>query len=401
MGSGSVQRPRSTGGWVSRQVAAMADAWGRDRPVTAAELIDRAPDLDDEAAIRLIYEEACLRREAGLDVDTAEFVARYPRWAAEVRDLFDCDRLFRPSGAVAAFPEPGEALGPFLLLDELGRGASGRTFLATDPTLADRPVVVKVVAGDQDEHLALAQLRHTHIVPLFSEHSLPDRGLRVLCMPYLGGATLAELLADLADVPLGRRSGASLVGALDRRALPLPGAPTTAGPFRRGLENASYVDAITWIAACLADALHYAHARGIVHMDLKPSNVLIAADGQPMLLDFHLSRGPDRRRRAGRRPARRDARLDGARAGGGPAGRRPGPAGAGGRRRPGRPLRARPPAPRGPADPGRRRRAGRPPTSPRGRRLARRRGPVLPVDRPPGPLRDRGPAGRRPPPAAR
>ena len=49
---------------------------------------------------------------------------------------------------------------------------------------------------------------------------------------------------------------------------------------------------MTWIAACLADALHYAHARGLVHMDIKPSNVLITMDGQPMLLDFHLARGP-------------------------------------------------------------------------------------------------------------
>jgi tetratricopeptide (TPR) repeat protein len=49
---------------------------------------------------------------------------------------------------------------------------------------------------------------------------------------------------------------------------------------------------MTWIASCLADALEYSHARGLVHMDIKPSNVLITMDGQPMLLDFHLARGP-------------------------------------------------------------------------------------------------------------
>src|SRR5262249_39708481 len=46
------------------------------------------------------------------------------------------------------------------------------------------------------------------------------------------------------------------------------------------------------VGACLADALQYAHDRGLVHLDLKPSNVLIAADGTPMLLDFHLARPP-------------------------------------------------------------------------------------------------------------
>jgi tetratricopeptide (TPR) repeat protein len=46
------------------------------------------------------------------------------------------------------------------------------------------------------------------------------------------------------------------------------------------------------IGACLADGLQYAHDRDLLHMDVKPSNVLLAADGQPMLLDFHLARGP-------------------------------------------------------------------------------------------------------------
>lgn len=281
---------------ISDEIADMAAAFGRGEPISAAEVLARRPDLDAEAAIRIIYEEVSLRRESGQRVDTSEVVRRHPRWGAELRDLFDCDRLIRASGVGPAvdLPDAGETLGSFALLEELGRGASGRTFLGTDPTLADRPVVVKVVSDDQDEHLALAPLRHTHIVPLFSEQSIPDRGLRMLCMPYLGGASLAEVLADLASEPIARRSGARMLEALERRSRPTPGPPPAVGPFRRGLEEASYVDAIAWIAACLADALHHAHERGIVHMDVKPSNVLVTADGQPMLLDFHLARSPIR-----------------------------------------------------------------------------------------------------------
>ncbi len=49
-----------------------------------------------------------------------------------------------------------------------------------------------------------------------------------------------------------------------------------------------------WIGACLADALNFAHLQGLVHLDLKPPNILLAADGTPMLLDFHLARPPIR-----------------------------------------------------------------------------------------------------------
>ncbi len=290
------------GGWVSREVEAMIAAWRHGANVTAEDLLDGGAEVDAECAIRLIYEETLLRREAGQKVGTAEVVARFPRWGAELHALFECDRLIRSPQGVVDYPALGEVLGPFLLLTELGRGTAGRTFLATDPALADRPVVVKVIPDDQDEHLALARLRHTHIVPLFSEHRFPERGLRGLCMPFLGGTSLERILKDVADVPIEHRSGELIIKVIDRHTQATRSAPWGDGPFRRSLAQATYVEAMTWIASCLADALHYSHARGLVHMDIKPSNVLITMDGQPMLLDFHLARGPilAGERRAGR-----------------------------------------------------------------------------------------------------
>src|SRR5689334_5795952 len=84
------------GSWVSREVDAMAAAWSRGQRVFAGEIIDRNPGIDDEAAVRLIYEEINLRRESGEDVRTTEVVRCYPRWREELEVLLGCDRLLRP-----------------------------------------------------------------------------------------------------------------------------------------------------------------------------------------------------------------------------------------------------------------------------------------------------------------
>ncbi|HKB37977.1 MAG TPA: tetratricopeptide repeat protein [Gemmataceae bacterium] len=51
----------------------------------------------------------------------------------------------------------------------------------------------------------------------------------------------------------------------------------------------SYVRAVVWVVARLAEGLEHAHQRGVLHRDIKPSNILLSADGQPMLLDFNLA----------------------------------------------------------------------------------------------------------------
>src|SRR5262249_30760872 len=149
-----------------------------------------------------------------LKVVTAEVVNRFPRWRAQLELLLECQRLLQPKQPAGAPPEVGETLGEFRLVAELGRGASGPVFLGFQGSLAAGPVVLKLITSAHEEHLTLARLQHMNIVPLYSEQVIPARNQRVLCMPYLGGATLARLLELLSESASPQRSGKQLIEAL-------------------------------------------------------------------------------------------------------------------------------------------------------------------------------------------
>lgn len=280
----------------ARLAEEMIDRWRREDRVFTEELLARHPALRQhpEAAADLIYEELCLRQEHGSDTPIEAVLSRFPEWRPQLQVLIDCQRLLGPRAVVPKFPAPGEFLGDFLLLLELGRGAQGRVFLANQLSLGDRVVVVKITPCETAEHLSLARLQHTHIVPIYCVQDHAARGLRALCMPYFGGATLGQVLEAIQSIPPSKRSGKDIVNALEglQSMATLESQPR--GPTRQALVGASYIQAVCWIGACLADALQYAHERGLVHLDVKPFNVLLASDGQPMLLDFHLARPPIR-----------------------------------------------------------------------------------------------------------
>ncbi len=289
----SAYRP-GTADLVDRLAAEMTAAWRRGDCPPAEDYLARHPELLDrpEEAVRLVYEEVCLRQECGREVAADELARRFPRWSAELAVLLDCHRLLQSRLVPPQFPAVGESLGDFRLVAELGRGAQGCVFLATQPDLADRPVVLKVTPRRAREHLTLARLQHTHIIPLHAMYEFPGRNLRALCMPFLGGATLARVLDLLSHQPLARRTGQSLVDAVDAARRDAPVMVPGRGGYRQALAGLSYVDAVCCVGTCLADGLQHAHERGLVHLDLKPSNVLLTADAQPLLLDFHLALHP-------------------------------------------------------------------------------------------------------------
>jgi tRNA A-37 threonylcarbamoyl transferase component Bud32 len=149
-------------------------------------------------------------------------------------------------------------LGDYELLEEVGCGAMGVVYRARQLSL-NRVVAVKMLATGQlatreavqrfhAEAEAAASLQHTGIVAIHEvgEHE----GRHYFSMDYIAGPSFAELARD--------------------RALP----PESA---------ARYVQAI-------AEAVHYAHQRGILHRDLKPSNILLDPSDHPRITDFGLAK---------------------------------------------------------------------------------------------------------------
>jgi len=150
----------------------------------------------------------------------------------------------------------GRKLGKYRIVDELGKGAQATVYRAVDESL-QREVAVKVLALDEDpgmrerfeqEARLIAKFDHPNIVPIYDFGE--EGGLAYFVTMLVRGGTLATRM-------------------------------------RRGrlteLETAAIVKQV-------AHALDYAHARAVIHRDVKPANVLLADDGRPLLSDFGIAK---------------------------------------------------------------------------------------------------------------
>ena len=177
------------------------------------------------------------------------------------RDLRTVDK----PGEEGSAPPP-KCLGRYEILAELGRGAMGMVYKARDPRI-HRIVAIKIITisggskSEIEEHRirffreaqAAGRLSHPGIVTIYDVDEDPISHTPFIVMEYVPGKRLDTLIAGLPSQHLPRSKSLAL-------------------------------------AEQLAEALGYAHGKGIVHRDIKPANVIVTEDGYAKIADFGIAK---------------------------------------------------------------------------------------------------------------
>jgi len=316
-------------------------AFAEGRRGIAVELLAQHPDLRRRRmhVFDVLYEEYQLLTAAEEEFDLEALAGEFAWFPYELngkfKEVLDGRTLIEDSlGRVAApWPEPGDRLGGFEIVDLLGAGAAAHVYLAKEPALGDRLVAIKASPRKTSEAETLGKLLHPNIVPVHSVTSDGPTRLTLVCMPFLGRATLDDVRGRLFRAPNRQDAKAPQSGGIVAEFVKRGAGFQPAIPPRRGqaildaisrvneahgnlkvagcalseagtgireagepgarpdplLATRSYVDGVVHLAAQMADALAYTHSSGICHGDLKPANVLVSPAGRPMLLDFNLA----------------------------------------------------------------------------------------------------------------
>lgn len=268
----------------------------RNLPKRISEYLEEYPELaSDGFPAALVYEEFHIRRNCGFHVEVEEYIEQFPDQADELQrllglnDAYSATTAYQPIGRDALNDiTPGNTIDDFDVLAMLGEGAFAKVFLARQVSM-QRMVALKISADRGQEPQTLAQFDHNNIVRVYDHRPDEKRGLWLLYMQYCPGGTIRDVIRTLNDTDPADRNGGVLLQALARQ-LDLRGEslPEEAEWVSR-LRSMSWPEVVCRMGASLAEALEYAHSRGVLHRDIKPANVLLSRDGVPKLADFNIS----------------------------------------------------------------------------------------------------------------
>jgi serine/threonine protein kinase/WD40 repeat protein/Flp pilus assembly protein TadD len=279
-----------------------------------------------------LADEFIARHRRGEGPSVSEYAERYPEHAARIKQLFPMLLAMEEAGGdasvsatLAPAPLGGEWAGPRLdrvggyrLLREIGRGGMGIVYEAEQVALG-RHVALKVLplhaARDGSglerfrlEARAAARLHHTNIVPVYEVGQ--DGDAYFYAMQYIVGQPLDQVLDEVrklreasGGVDPRRDDGAAVAHSLlaglpappPSGAAPTAPAPSVTLPGRAGATEdrsarRAYYRSVARVGAQVAQALDYAHKEGVIHRDVKPSNLLLDADGRVWVTDFGLAK---------------------------------------------------------------------------------------------------------------
>ncbi len=273
--------------------------WQTDSFRHIAPRLESVPDdLRQTLAEELISIDLERSRAAGMLREPAAYQPAW-RWENGVLDAM-CREMAPPPPRVPPQSLPDTAhdlpvstpprFGEYEIVREVGRGGMGIVYEAIQPSL-NRPVAIKVMSfaallkrGARErfavEAAIIGKLHHSHIVRIYGIGE--QAGIPYFVMEYVEGVPLSSFVNTFPagrgnDVDSSKRSGLSSMPKL-------PLADGSADRFKR----------IARIGVQIADALQFAHDRGVLHRDVKPANILIQPDGNARLTDFGLARFVDR-----------------------------------------------------------------------------------------------------------
>ncbi|MEM8678966.1 MAG: protein kinase, partial [Planctomycetota bacterium] len=245
----------------------------RDEPVVRVEdYLARFPALDAREPLgRLLQQEYWVRSRFAKRPSLSEYLERFPAYGDEsaVARLLNIEQT--PAEKRYA---PGQKCGRYLLLQMHARGGFGEVWRAYDPVL-DREVALKTLSEPQagkpeserrfvTEAQTTARLEHPGVVSVHDLNQTTDAG-PYYAMRFLRGQTLAEAIASLHQA-------------------------TIDGPDQMEADLAVRRIRLLNSFLMVTRTVEFAHAREVIHRDLKPQNILLGEYGETAILDWGLAK---------------------------------------------------------------------------------------------------------------